>query len=190
MKSFAIQSAIFCISITVFVWHSSAQENAPGCEEIRSVYPYEEAYAEHMCRGIDELKNERYENAIASFEKAQEIDFFEAPNFESYSYLAHAHFLAKNIDKYQDYIAKSELALSVVSGTFACSFESDWPALVDELNRRIEGKFVQQVANEMCAEAYAHIYSPGASTPERIAWDRRLAAYFLQVKQMGADLHR
>ena len=130
-----------------------------------------------------------YENAIASFEKAEEIDFFEAPNFESYSYLAHAHFLANNIEKYREYIDKSELALSVVSGTFLCSFESYWPVLVDGSNRRIEGEFAQEVANEMCAEAYAHIYSAGAA-PERIAWDERLSAYFLKVKQLETSLDR
>ena len=59
MKLFAIPTAMFCISITVFVSHSNALENAPGCEEIRSVYSVEQAYAEHMCRGINELKNGR-----------------------------------------------------------------------------------------------------------------------------------
>lgn len=190
MNQFLALSLFIAMNVMTFPYSSNAEAKVPGCEAIRSVGYPDAAYVEHMCQGIEELKNGFYEKAIVNFEKAEKIDFFEAPNFESYSYLAHAHLLSKNIDKYREYIKKSELALSVLTGIFACDFDGHQPILLDDSRVRLEGPFVQEVANEMCAEAYLYIYSPSARTLKIIEWDGKLVSYFLHVKQMGSGLNR
>ncbi|CAN0436996.1 unnamed protein product, partial [Ectocarpus sp. 13 AM-2016] len=109
---------------------SADQRESEDCRPPHSIIDYP-PYAELLCSGLAKMALGLHGEALKDFEAAARIDIHEVPNFEIYTYLAHAQLLLGDQDTYRESITKSELALFVWSGTYHCNYAEPQVRLLD-----------------------------------------------------------
>ena len=120
-------------------------------------------YNNLLCSGIEQMKEERFEDAISSFKAALSIRFLDIPNFELLSRLAMAYFRARDIENAKYYLSATELSLSILIGTLKCVEVEveDFGAnhiITDRYGVRLYGDVVEEIVNRMCGAAYDYFY--------------------------------
>ncbi len=120
-------------------------------------------YNDLVCAGIEYMKEERFMDAITSFESALSIRFLDIPNFELFPRLALAHFGAGEIENAKRSLLATELSLSILIGVLRCVEvdieEFGVSGIVQDRNgTRLTGEVVDEVSRRMCGPAYDYIY--------------------------------
>ncbi len=163
----------------LFIPPASAQ--ATKCPELHSIADYA-PYRDLLCKGVTKMAVGLPAEALKDFQAAAQIDIHEVPNFEIFSYLAHAQLLLGDEKAARKSIRKSELALLVWSGVYRCDYAESEVRLLDAVGLDIESENADAIAARMCGDIYIANYEPGARTIESIATDGRLAEYHLRVR--------
>ena len=120
-------------------------------------------YNNLLCSGIEQMKEERFEDAISPFKAALSIRFLDIPNFELLPRLAMAYFRAGDIENAKYYLSATELSLSIRISTLKCvevevEDFGDSHIITDRYGVRLYGDVVEEVANRMCGAAYDYLY--------------------------------
>ena len=131
----------------------SAFASEANCDAIELMPGYPD-YNRAVCEGYRALENNRYSTAVRSFEKASQFMFLEFPNFQLYSAMAWAHFLAGERSEAAANLEKARLSLALFTGLIHCTDDG----IVGADQHLVDSKYNEEVTAEMCGEIYQGLY--------------------------------
>lgn len=151
---------IFSIGFIVLISACTKTETAIDCD-VPELIHYDSDYNEFVCTGVHHMQEQKYGEAVKSFEAALAITLFEMPNFILLPQLAWAYFKVGDSEKAEDTLVKAELSLSVDVGILKCTEAAeveDGFYLSDKYGNRLTGKNSNEVADIMCYPGVAYDY--------------------------------
>ena len=175
------------LSLAFLPIHSEASA-AQNCDALEVIeFEGYKNYNNLLCSGIAQMKEERFKDAIASFEAALSIHLFDIPNFELFPRLAMAYFGVGDLENAKHYLLATELSLSIFIGTLRCMEVDveDFGVSYIVKNRygvRLSGDVVEEVANKMCGVAYDYVYEHRSF--DRTLRDAELIKRYLTAKRL------
>jgi tetratricopeptide (TPR) repeat protein len=152
----------------------------PRCEAVELVEG-NPRYNRLVCKGMEQVKQKRYAEAVKSFETAIEERLFEYPNIELYPRLALTHFHTGNRNKAQENLAKAELSLSVLIGAIRCEETAKGFRLIKRDESAVSSPYQMEISKKMCGAAFESLYTQ--RTFETTLHDAKLINVYYQARK-------
>lgn len=171
----------------IFISFISVVEAKPTCDAPETL-EYHDDYNNYVCSGISNFQVGLYSDAIKQYESAQKLHLHEYPNFMLNARIAHAYLLKGDIKQASDYIQRSEISLSVLSGIYTCEYyENDFPFISANGRTPIESDLAPEIAITMCSEAHLYVYNARSKNLRAVVADGLLTQYHLLVAGLVAQ---
>lgn len=177
---------------------ATGTSRVPDCSYFQEVY-YDPDQGQHnnrdyvalLCRGLEKMEAGLFAEAIADFETAEGMALHEVENYDSYPFIAHVALLQGNDEKYEDYLYKTEVALSLLHGAFTCdeSAQRQGPIL-DAGGNALEDNLSREVERNMCSAFFSSYFDPFTLSMEAVVQHGKFVDYYLYVRALKARRER
>ncbi len=189
---------LLALSLPINPALAGSHSRVPDCNYFQEVY-YDPDQGHHnnadyvalLCRGLEKMEAGLLAEAIADFEAAEGMALHEVENYDSYPFIAHAALLQGNDKKYEEYLYKTEVALSLLHGVFTCdeSAERQGP-IRDAAGRALEDTRAREVEWNMCSAFFSSYFDPLSISLEAVVQHGKFVDYYLYVRELKTNRDR